>query len=96
MGASERSSPEANAEKGMNESLVRSPSTRTVAAHTAMRMSQRRASVEVVDGAAWIVKDRRIHKVTAHSATLRRTGMSRSEAAVVTLGAQGIVRSVPR
>ena len=73
----------------MNESLVRSPSTRTAAAHTAMRMSQRRASVEVVDGAAWIVKDRRIHQVMAHSATLRRTGISSREAAVVTSGRRG-------
>ncbi len=39
--------------------FVRSPSTVTAAAHTAMVMSQRCASVEVVDGAAWDREDRR-------------------------------------
>lgn len=70
----------------MNESLVSSPSTNTTAAHTAMRMSQRRRSVDVVEGAAWIVKERRIHQVMAHSVTLRRTGMSSRAAAVLTSG----------
>ncbi len=84
--------PEANEEKGMNSRREESEHE-TAAAHTAMRMSQRCASVEVADGAAWIEGPAPLGD-GAQRDIGGVTGMRR-EAAVVTFGTQGVIRPVP-